>query len=145
MPSCEVTAIRVSCAIIEKSEKILAARRGPEMAMPLKWELPGGKIEAHESPQDCLKREIFEELNIQIRILDSLNHITYDYPDFTILLYPFICQIIKGKIQLAEHTAIRWLAPRDLKTLDWALADLLVIEAYCLGRENKNTKWKLKK
>lgn len=123
--------IRVSCAIIEKNGQVLAAQRSPAMTMPLKWELPGGKIEAQESPEICLKREIFEELGIEIVILRSLNPVTHHYPGFTIFLYPFVCKMRNEKIHPREHSAIQWLPPETLKTLDWTEADMPIIEDYC--------------
>lgn len=99
--------------------------------MPLKWEFPGGKIRPDEKAEECLHREIFEELGIQISISTSLKPATHDYPTFTITLYPFICSIIAGTMKLHEHAAVTWLAPEELSILDWAEADLPVLAAYC--------------
>lgn len=110
---------------------VLSAQRSSEMSMPLKWEFPGGKIRPDEGPEECLHREIFEELGIQISISKSLKPATHDYPTFTITLYPFICSIIAGTMKLHEHVAVTWLAPEELSILDWAEADLPVLAAYC--------------
>lgn len=139
MDSVAPPVIRVSCAIIEKKGVVLAAQRGTEMAMPLKWELPGGKIEEHESPENCLKREIFEEMGVEIVILSPLGQFIHHYPAFTIRLYPFICSITGEKIHLREHAAIAWLSPADLKSLDWAEADLPVIDAYCRSLQSRKS------
>jgi 8-oxo-dGTP diphosphatase len=101
------------------------------MAMPLKWEFPGGKIKAGETPEDCLRREIAEELNVSIAVHQSLAPVTHAYPAFTITLYPFICSIAAGDIKLREHAAVAWLPRNQLFTLDWAEADLPVVDAYC--------------
>ncbi len=123
--------LHVTCAIIERNGAVLAARRGETMAMPLKWEFPGGKIKSGETPEDCLRREIAEELNVSIAVHQSLAPVTHAYPAFTITLYPFICSIAAGDIKLREHAAVAWLPRNQLFTLDWAEADLPVVDAYC--------------
>ncbi len=100
------------------------------MSLPLKWEFPGGKINLGESPDDCLRREILEEMGIQICVGESLPTSTHQYPSFTITLYPFVCTIASGEIVLHEHSAINWLSPGELYTLNWAEADVPVIESY---------------
>ena len=122
--------INVSCAIIEKDDLILVAQRGERMSMPLKWEFPGGKVEPHESAATCLKREIREELGAEIRIVASLPTSEWFYPNFTITLYPFVCNITGGKLHLIEHRAICWVSFQKLPTLDWAEADVPVLHDY---------------
>ena len=100
------------------------------MKLPLKWEFPGGKIEPGEKPEECLKRELVEELGVNVDILKPLPLQTHSYPQFTVTLYPFICSITAGEITLHEHAAAKWLAPEKLLSLDWAEADLPVIEGY---------------
>lgn len=101
------------------------------MSLPLKWEFPGGKIRPNEEPEDCLCREIAEELGLQISTSEPLEPTTHNYPNFTITLYPFICSITSGKIELYEHAAVTWLPPGELSKLDWAEADLPVLVEYC--------------
>jgi 8-oxo-dGTP diphosphatase len=122
--------LHVTCAIIERDGLILAAQRSADMNMPLKWEFPGGKIDPGETPEACLIREILEEMGIRIRVGVSLPSSTHQYPALTVTLYPFICSIESGEIVLHEHSAINWLPPNELHTLDWAEADLPVIAAY---------------
>jgi 8-oxo-dGTP diphosphatase len=122
--------LHVTCAIIERDGLILAAQRSADMNMPLKWEFPGGKIDSGETPEECLRREILEEMGIRIRVGESLPASTHRYPALTVTLYPFICSIEVGEIVLHEHSAINWLPPSELHTLDWAEADLPVIAAY---------------
>jgi len=100
------------------------------MSLPLKWEFPGGKIKRNESPDSCLHRELKEELGIAVRVLEVLTPATYSYPTFTVTLHPFRCAIESGTLTLHEHAAVQWLQPEKLVTLDWAEADLPVIEAY---------------
>lgn len=122
--------IHVTCAIIEKEGLVLAAQRSATMNLPLKWEFPGGKIHTGEKATDCLQRELLEEMDIQVGILKSLPASTHSYQTFTVTLYPFICSIESGEILLHEHAAITWLPPEELASLDWAEADLPVIETY---------------
>ena len=122
--------MQVACAIIEYDGKILAVQRGEHQSMPLKWEFPGGKIHQGESPEACAVREVSEELNIQIAVARSLSVVSYDYPDFSVTLHPFICTIVSGEIDLRDHEAMLWLSPRELQTLDWVAADFSIIKEY---------------
>ncbi len=122
--------IDVACAIIEKDGLVLAAQRSEKMSLPLKWEFPGGKLDPHESPAACLEREIEEELGIGIIIHEPLPTSGWSYPTFRINLHPFICSINGGEMQLLEHKAIRWVKPANLPDLDWAEADVPVLENY---------------
>jgi len=124
--------IQVACAIIEHDGLVLAAQRSSTMSLPLKWEFPGGKVEPGESPNACLQREVREELDIDIRIIAPLPPSTHHYAEFSVTLHPFRCVIVAGEIKLHEHCAIRWLPPLEMPDLDWAAADLPVIEDYLL-------------
>jgi 8-oxo-dGTP diphosphatase len=84
--------IPVTCAIIQFGDKVLAVQRSEKMKLPLKWEFAGGKIESGESEIDCIKREIFEELNITIQVKDKLTPIIHQYSDFKIQLIPFAAE-----------------------------------------------------
>jgi 8-oxo-dGTP diphosphatase len=120
--------ISVVCAIIIYQEKILAVQRGPNMALPLKWEFPGGKIELNETEEACIKREIREELNIEILLLEKLSNSYYDYPNFSINLIPFVAQYISGELMLKEHKSYQLLTLGELDSLDWAEADLPIVK-----------------
>jgi len=122
--------IHVTCAIIERDGRILAAQRSRSMRMPLKWEFPGGKIEAGESPEVCLRRELAEELGIAVAVRRALPPHTHRYPTFTVTLYPFVCTIRSGEIVLNEHRAVAWVTPAEMTALDWLAADAPIIEAY---------------
>jgi 8-oxo-dGTP diphosphatase len=122
--------LHVTCAIIEREGLILAAQRSASMSLPLKWEFPGGKIDYGESPEECLRREIVEEMGIQVSVGKSLSATTHNYPTFSVTLHPFVCSIESGEIVLHEHAAIVWLPPEELHSLDWADADLPVIQSY---------------
>jgi len=128
--------LRVACAVIERDGLILAAQRSGTMSLPLKWEFPGGKIRAGERPEECLARELVEELGVNVRIGEALARTTHDYADFTVTLYPFWCDIAAGEITLHEHAAIRWLPPDRLAELDWAEADLPIIASLAFSRRS---------
>lgn len=104
------------------------------MRLPLKWEFPGGKIEPGETAQECLIREINEELGITIGITAALQPAVHDNGKQVIRLIPFQCSIISGEIKLAEHAAFLWLLPAELIGLDWAEADLPVLQDYLNSR-----------
>jgi 8-oxo-dGTP diphosphatase len=122
--------IFVACGIIEKNGLVLAAQRSESMDLPLKWEFPGGKIDGGESPEECLVREVMEELGISIHVGEALTLRTHRYPAFTVTLRPFICSIIEGEIVAAEHAALAWMEPEKLHLLDWAEADWPIIAEY---------------
>lgn len=126
--------IRVACAIIEHHGLVLAVQRSEAMSMALKWEFPGGKIRPDESPEGCVAREVFEELNLRIGINRALAPATHRYPTFSVTLYPLVCSIEGGGLVLHEHLAAVWLPPHDLLALDWAEADIPIIKAYCARR-----------
>ena len=123
--------IDVTCAIIEKEGKVLCAQRSEQMSHPLKWEFPGGKLEAGETLAACLKREIKEELGLDIAIQEQLPPSQHTYsPTKEICLHPFICTVQAGTIYLKEHKQISWLTLPELKVLDWAEADIPILHHY---------------
>lgn len=119
--------IEVCCAIILRESEILAVQRGPLSAHPWKWEFPGGKTNLHETAEQCIIREIEEELSTKVEIITQLASVEFDYGNKPFRLVPFLCKIIEGEIHLTEHVALRWLAPDELKILDWSAADKALI------------------
>lgn len=120
--------VKVTCAIIHIENKILAVQRSERMNLPLKWEFPGGKIESGESEEECIIREIKEELNIKVQIVKQLTSVRYSYPNINIQLIPFKVNYISGKIILHEHKQYSLLEVKDLMTLDWAEADIPIVK-----------------
>lgn len=122
--------LHVACAVIEDKGRVLATQRSQSMSLPLKWEFPGGKIRDGEHPDDCLRRELLEELGIEVVIEKPLPETTHRYQTFIVTLHPFLCRIAKGEITLFEHAASCWLRSDELPTLDWADADWPLVEIY---------------
>jgi 8-oxo-dGTP diphosphatase len=120
--------VTVVCAIIVHDNKILAVQRGPNMSLPLKWEFPGGKLEPNETEHDCIKREIKEELNIEIEVKNRLTPSYFEYPNIIIELIPYLAQYLSGEILLTEHNGYQFLSTSELNNLDWAEADLPILK-----------------
>ena len=92
------------------------------------WEFPGGKMEAGETPQQALHREIHEELDAEIEIGPLLRTIDYDYPDFHLTMHCFRCTLATDRLTLLEHEAAKWLAPSELHSVRWLPADEQIID-----------------
>ena len=114
--------VRVVAAIIIEEGKVFATERGYG-EFEGGWEFPGGKIEAGESPQDALVREIKEELDTVIKVGDLVDTVEYDYPKFHLSMDCFICSIVSGDLILKEHHAAKWLTKDNLCSVNWLPAD----------------------
>jgi 8-oxo-dGTP diphosphatase len=125
----------VACAIILNSQnKVIVCQRSTSMHLPLKWEFPGGKVELNEKPEECLIREIKEELDIEISVIRQLSINDHHYLDKSIRLIPFICRYLSGEIKLKEHANFKYLDKENLLDLDWAEADIPILNEYlCLS------------
>ena len=122
--------IEVVAAIIEYNGKILCVQRGPSKHdyVSEKWEFPGGKIEDNESAEEAIKREITEELHLEIIDSKFFTSVTHQYPDFNIKLDFFCCSISNPNLVLTEHINFVWLLPSEMDALDWAAADIPAVE-----------------
>ena len=118
--------VRVAAAIIRSGHKIFATQRGYGEFKD-GWEFPGGKIEAGETPQEALVREIREELDAEIQVGEKIDCVEYDYPDFHLSMECFWARICSGELTLKEHEAARWLSREELDSVDWLPADLSLI------------------
>lgn len=118
--------IRVVAAVIKDGDKIFATERGYG-DFKGGWEFPGGKIEAGETPQEALKREIKEELDVDIEVQDLIETVEYDYPKFHLSMDCFWCEIINGELVLKEHQAARWLTKETINDVEWLPADIELV------------------
>jgi len=112
----------VAAVIFDAEGRIFATQRGYGDWKDW-WEFPGGKIEAGETPEQALVREIREELDTDIEVGDLLRTIEYDYPSFHLTMHCFRCAVPNGTIVLKEHEAAKWLAPAELTSVRWLPAD----------------------
>ncbi|MDM1349581.1 (deoxy)nucleoside triphosphate pyrophosphohydrolase [Myroides marinus] len=122
--------LRVTCAIIEHNNKVLIAQRSQNMLLPLKWEFPGGKVEIGENDDNCIVREIKEELDLDIIIKSRLTSVVHHYDSFSLELIPFICLTDTPVFQRREHAQILWVESTELRKYDWAAADIPIVEEY---------------
>ena len=120
--------IHVVAAAIEKDGKISCAQRPEGKSLGGFWEFPGGKLEAGESPEQALIREIQEELNSEIEIISFVNEASYDYDFGTVVMKTYHAKLLSGNLELLEHQNSTWLAPHELKSLNWAPVDRPAVE-----------------
>ena len=119
--------IEVVAAIIIKDDQVFATQRGYGEFQGW-WEFPGGKMEAGESPQEALKREIREELDADVLVKELLETVEWDYPNFHLTMHCFICSLLSGSIHLNEHEAATWLTHATLKSVKWLPADEILLD-----------------
>ncbi len=118
-----MTEITVVAAAIIHKNKLLVTQRGSGSFQGM-WELPGGKVENNETFEEALKREILEELALNIHIEKFMTTIYYQYPSFHLTMHVYLCQIENGELVLNEHSASRWVTSSKLKYINWLPADL---------------------
>jgi 8-oxo-dGTP diphosphatase len=119
--------IEVVAAVILKAGEYFATQRGYGEFEGL-WEFPGGKIEPGENCDEALKREIQEELGVNIAVDEFLCTTDYDYPSFHLTMHCYLCSIESGNIELREHKSARWLTAETLDSVEWLPADRAVVE-----------------
>jgi 8-oxo-dGTP diphosphatase len=120
--------IELVAAIIRKGDKIFATQRGYGDYKD-GWEFPGGKMETGETPEEALRREIWEELETRITVESLLQTVEWDYPQFHLTMHCYWCRIESGNLTLKEHEAARWLAKDELESVAWLPADLTLLPA----------------
>ena len=125
--------VEVVCAIIRnKNNEIFCCKRGPGRALEGYWEFPGGKVEANETHEETIVREIKEELESDIKPLKYIGVSNYEYTDlekpFSITMYAYDCELISGELKLTEHTEKKWVKNEDLNKLDFAPADRPIVK-----------------
>lgn len=119
--------IEVVAAVICEADRVFATQRGYGEWKDW-WEFPGGKMEAGETPEEALHREICEELATEIEVGPLLTTVDYDYPKFHLTMHCFRCRLASGRPTLLEHEAARWLDCTELSTVCWLPADKVAIE-----------------
>ncbi|MGN0335589.1 MAG: 8-oxo-dGTP diphosphatase MutT [Lachnospiraceae bacterium] len=119
--------IKVAAAIIIDNGKVFVTQRGYGEFKD-GWEFPGGKTETDETPEKAVVREIKEELDTEIEVIELLDTVEYDYPQFHLSMDCFICKIKSGDLVLKEHEAAKWLTAETLDTVEWLPADLGLLE-----------------
>ena len=119
--------IEVVAAIIhDEQNRIFATQRGYGDWKDY-WEFPGGKMEPGETPEEALKREIWEELETRISVERFVKTIEWDYPTFHLVMHCYWCRVESGALTLKEHEAARWLGKDELRSVNWLPADLQLL------------------
>lgn len=122
--------IEVVAAVIVDNNKYMCVQRGANSKKYLseKWEFPGGKIEDNENHTEALVREIQEELKMRIEPVNHIITVEHSYPDFQLIMHAYLSKIINGEPNLTEHLDLKWLPADQLSSLDWAAADVPIVE-----------------
>ena len=125
--------ISVSAAVILRTNpqtlkhEILATQRGYG-DFKGGWEFPGGKLEPAETPEECIVREIQEELATEVKAEKTLAVVEYDYPSFHLTMHCILCSVVSGSLKLLEHEDAKWVTGENLYSLDWLPADRLILD-----------------
>lgn len=122
---------QVVAAVVCKDGRYLCMQKGRTKYdyTSYKWEFPGGKIEAHETPQEALAREMMEELDFPVEVGRNLVTVSHDYPDFRITMTAYMCSPHAEHFTMKEHIAYRWCSKEEISLLDWAAADVDIVKA----------------
>lgn len=129
---------QVCCAILMEADRVLCAQRSTSMSHPLKWEFPGGKVEDGESVENALVREIFEELGLEIVLIEKFPSNFHQYSGKgPIELIPFLGKITGGTLDPKEHQSVVWERIGQLRELDWVEADFPIVLEFLDWHQNK--------
>ena len=131
--------IQVAAAIIVEQGRVFAARRNNTGELALKWEFPGGKLEPGESGETAIVREILEELSVKVEVECHVMTVYHQYHTCAVTMEAYLCAVMDGNIQLTEHVEGRWLRADQLYTVDWAAADMPIVEALVSMLQSENS------
>lgn len=120
--------VLVTAAIIKDGAKYLIAQRKKGAHQGMKWEFPGGKVERGEDPETCLKREIWEELNITIDVEEIFKVVSFNYEEKHIVLLCYTCRIVEGEPVSIDCHDFRWVTPKEMRQYEFAPADQPVVD-----------------
>lgn len=118
----------VVAGVVSRGGRIMLCQRRPEAHNGLKWEFPGGKLEAGEAPEAALRRELGEELGIDVKVGRVIDAVYHRYPDRDVLLLLYDCEILRGEPRTVDCNAIEWASPDDVLKYDFAGADRAFVE-----------------
>ena len=121
--------IKVVCGLIYNSGKVFICRRKAEKSLGGYWEFPGGKVEPNETYQDCLKRELQEELEMTVDVRRHFLTVCHDYDKFKIELISFLCDYKSAEFMMTDHDLFEWVTSKDLLNWNLAPADIPIAEA----------------
>ncbi len=124
--------VPVTAGIIIKDEKVLVVQRKPNSRRGLRWEFPGGKVEKGEDPRQCLKRELNEELGIEVDVGMRFEIVYHQYKDIRILLLSYLCQMVHGEPRTIDCHRFKWISEKELRDLPMTEADVPLRDAMCL-------------
>ncbi len=134
-------AFKVTAAVIERGGKVLIARRKKGDRFEGRWEFPGGKIEAGESPEECLRRELREELGVEAETKELLCSVSFETSGLSIELMAFRTSLLAGEVRCHDHDEIRWIEPESLEDFNLAEPDRRVAAAiFPRGRSDDGTR-----
>lgn len=121
--------IKVVASVIFYKDLVLCVQRPKNKLSYIseKYEFPGGKIEENETKEDALKRELIEELNLSVKIRSFFLTNVHQYPDFELTMHSFICEVDSKELSLNEHIDLKWMTVEELDKLDWAAADIPIV------------------
>ena len=121
--------LEVTAAIICKDNKILICQRPADKSCGFLWEFPGGKIEHGETGEQCIVRECQEELGVTLQVRKKVTDVIYEYPDRTVHLHFYLCDIIAGTLEKKEHAAFRWISQQEIFQFEFCPADAKMLSS----------------
>jgi 8-oxo-dGTP diphosphatase len=124
----------VAAAVVEREGRVMLCQRLPNAHNGLKWEFPGGKLEAGETPEAALARELREELDIDVAVGRVRDAVYHRYPDRDVLVLFYSCTISSGEPATVQCNAIAWVKPEDMQCYDFAGADLVFVKRNYTGQ-----------